>query len=96
MTEPPTGPQLVLDAERDAAPLTLELADVRRLDIKPGEILVATLPADTTTATARLIQETVKTLLPDGVKLLLVSADLDLMVLNPEALTDAVLDAPTT
>jgi hypothetical protein len=72
----------------------LELEDVRRLDIKPGQILVATVPDHTTIQQAEQIRDHLRTELPD-IKVMVVSHNLELMVLNPQELTDLVLDSPT-
>jgi hypothetical protein len=62
---------------------TIELESIRRLDIKPGEYLVVTLPADTWRETVHQIREQMEAHLPEGVKLMLMSANVELSVLCP-------------
>jgi hypothetical protein len=62
---------------------TIELESIRRLDIKPGEILVATLPRRATQEHASFAHAQLKANLPDGVEVLVVTADVDLSVLCP-------------
>lgn len=94
----PTGPQLVLGATLDinteaGRQNRVVLEDVRRLDIKPGEILVARVPDHVTLDECMQIKDHLTAALPD-VRLLVTTASVDLMVLNPQELTDALLDAP--
>lgn len=62
---------------------TIEVESIRRLDIKPGETLVVTLPAGTPAEDVQRIRDLILDHVPDGVKLMLVSADVDLSVLCP-------------
>ena len=71
----------------------LELEDIRRLDIKPGQYLVATLPQGVTPRDTERVRAALKDGLPDGVNVLVV-VGVDLMVLNPQDLTDALLGVP--
>ena len=90
----PTGPQLLLDAELEGAPrLTLELEDIRRLDIKPGELLVVRVPRTPEPADLERLVEVFGRLLPNN-KVFITAADVDLMVLNPQDLTSDLLGIP--
>lgn len=74
--------------------MKLELEDIRRLDIRPGQILVATLPEGATPQEADQVHEILKAKLPNGVNVLVKTSNADLMVLNPEQLTDDLLGTP--
>lgn len=63
---------------------TIELESIRRLDIRAGETLVATLPANATLATLHEVKAKLQAELPN-VKLLVVSHNVDLQVLCPSS-----------
>lgn len=63
---------------------TIELESIRRLDIKPGETLVATLPRDARPEHAEMVSAHLKDMVPDGVKVLVVTEDVDLTVLSAD------------
>lgn len=63
---------------------TIELESIRRLDIKPGETLVATLPRDAHPRDIERAAEVLKDRLPDGVEVLVVSGNVDLSVLSAD------------
>lgn len=59
---------------------TIELESIRRLDIKPGEILVAGLPDGATAETGARVKAALEAAVPDGVNVLVKSASIDLSV----------------
>lgn len=61
---------------------TFTVEDIRRLDVKPGETLVASVAADTTPDMARSLHEALLDGLPDGVKVLVVAGEVDLSVVD--------------
>lgn len=63
---------------------TIEVESIRRLDIKPGETLVATLPISATPNHAAQAYAELKARLPDDVKVLVVSG-VELTVLCPSS-----------
>jgi hypothetical protein len=63
---------------------TIEVESIRRVDIKPGEILEVTLPPGTDADTAQRVHALLTAELPD-VKILLMSAGVDLQVLCPSS-----------
>lgn len=74
--------------------MKLELEDIRRMDIKPGQILVVRVHHVPHQADIERIIEHFGRLLPDN-KVIVTASDVDLMVPNPQDLTDAIPDAPT-
>lgn len=60
---------------------TIELESIKRLDIKPGETLVATLPAAMTHADMLRVKDHLVAALPPDVRLFVTSTDVDLSVL---------------
>jgi hypothetical protein len=63
---------------------TIELESIRRLDIKPGEILVARVPEDCTVAMARQVKAQLVDCLPDNVEVIVTnSIDLDVLSCPP-------------
>jgi hypothetical protein len=60
---------------------TIELESIRRVDIKPGETLVATLPGTATRQEVEEVRDSLHRLLPDGVKVLVVNSNVDLNVI---------------
>jgi hypothetical protein len=64
---------------------TIEVESIRRLDIRAGEYLVVTLPADTRPEVIRRIRNQVRDCLPEGVKLMMVGDNVDLQVLCPSS-----------
>ncbi len=63
----------------------VELESIRRLAIKPGETLVATLPRDTDPQTFHKVKDAIAGHLPYGVKLILMLAHVELQVIGPDA-----------
>jgi hypothetical protein len=61
---------------------TIELESIRRVDIKPGETLVATLPAGATRQEVEEVRDSLHRLLPDGVKVLVGNSNVDLNVIS--------------
>lgn len=72
---------------------SIPLESIKRLDIKPGDVLVATVPSGTTPERLQLVADQLKSKLPDDIKLLVVT-DIDLAVIPaqdiPEHLADQV------
>jgi hypothetical protein len=62
---------------------TIELESIRALNLKPGEVLVAGLPAGATQETAHRLRASLRAVLPVTVSVLVVSDDVDLTVLCP-------------
>lgn len=60
---------------------TIEVESIRRLDIKPGETLVVGLPERATQQDMDQVRAALTDRVPDGVKLLIVSSNVDLDVL---------------
>lgn len=92
----PTGPVTKLDTEREIdgeQDFTLTLADFRRLDIKPGQILVVRVGHVPAQADIERIIEHFGRLLPDN-KVIVTASDVDLVVLNPQDLTSDLLGLP--
>lgn len=95
----PPGPQLVLDATLDIHTEAgrnnrVAIEDVRRLDIKPGEVLVARVPDNTPLDKCMQLKDQLTAALPD-VRLLVTTASVDLSVLNPLDLELPTQDHPT-
>lgn len=61
---------------------TFELESIRRLDIKSGETLVVTTPADVRPHELQRISEQLRQTLPD-VRILVVNGNVDMQVLCP-------------
>jgi hypothetical protein len=57
---------------------------IRRLDVKPGETLVVTLPEGTRREDWTLVRDALTEYLPDGAKLLVVSGNVDLGVISAD------------
>lgn len=63
---------------------TIEVESIRRLDVKPGETLVVTLPETARPEDMASIEAAMVDRMPDGVKLLIVSHDVELGVVSAE------------
>lgn len=63
-------------------PADIQLSDVRRLVIHPGETLVLTVPEGITREDLHTIQDAAQEQLPDGVGLLVISGDVDMDVVT--------------
>lgn len=63
---------------------TIELESIRRLDVKPGETLVATLPEGVTRQEWAQVRDALAEYVPEGAKLLVVSGVVDLSVLSAD------------
>ena len=61
---------------------TIEVESIRRLDIKPGETLVVGLPERATREEMEQVRATLPNYLPDGVKVLITSANIELSVVG--------------
>ena len=61
-------------------PQTIEVESIQRLDVKPGETLVVRLPERTTSEVARQVKAAVEAAVPDGVQVLITSANIELTV----------------
>lgn len=67
----------------------ISIASIRRLNLKPGEVLVFTVPsAKWNSHTARLTEQRLQILLPEGVKSLVMSDECNLKVLSFEQLNE--------
>lgn len=73
--------------------MKLELEDIHRLDIKPGEILVARVPDSAPLDECLQIKDHLTAALP-GVRILVTAASVDFTVLNPHDLALATQDHP--
>lgn len=62
----------------------IELESIRRLDIKPGETLVATIPPSATMQDLATVKAALESTLPN-VKVLVVTSNVDLQVLCPSS-----------
>jgi hypothetical protein len=66
---------------------TIEVESIRRLDVKPGETLVITLPHHLSAQEMDELRVKIEDRLPDGVKALLTSPDVELTVVAAGPLT---------
>jgi len=66
---------------------------IKRLDIQPGEILVATCPADTDMETLAGLKDRLQAGLPDSIKLLVVT-NVEFHILSAQAAEGAATDEP--
>lgn len=79
----PRGPGLQADSRDFGGGImsqAIEVESIRRLDIKPGELLVATLPARATRQEMDQVRVGLQQHLPDGVRLVIMSEDIELSV----------------
>jgi hypothetical protein len=62
--------------------MMLEIEDVRRLVVHPGEMLVVRVPVGTSVERARHISDSVQANVPDGVRVLIAMGDVDFEVVS--------------
>ena len=62
---------------------TIELESIKRLDIKPGEILMVGLPEGARPEAVPPIRAMLEEAMPDGVTMIFVSHDVSLGVVSP-------------
>jgi hypothetical protein len=60
----------------------LDIEDIRRLVVNPGEMLVVRVPRGTTAEGAAQVKDRVKAVLPDGVRVLVAPVDVDFEVVS--------------
>lgn len=60
----------------------LEIEEIRRLVVHPGEMLVVHVPVGTTAEIAARISDRVKANVPDGVRVLIATGDVDFEVVS--------------
>jgi hypothetical protein len=77
-----TKPQITYEI-LDGPPM-VPVQDIKRLNVKPGETLLATVPHDLDLIDTENVRAQLQSLLPQGVKVAVVSRDLDLRVVSPE------------
>lgn len=70
-------PPMVLPPEPKIEP---EIESIRRLNVKPGEVLVVAIPSGSTAARTQEIADLVRQRLPDGVEVLVATKDVDMQV----------------
>lgn len=63
---------------------TIEVESIKRLDVKPGETLVVTLPESAEPRDMQAIRIAMEGHVPDGVRLLIVSHSVELGVISAE------------
>lgn len=81
----------------DTTPETIEVESIRRLNVRPGEVLVVTLPGDTSRDQFDAIRAAMAERLPDGIDFLVVNDRVQLGVVskprklpnNPAAYSEA-------
>jgi hypothetical protein len=59
---------------------TIEVDSIARLDIKPGETLLVTVPTPTSRDEVHAIRDAFMTQLPEGVRVLIKSGDIEVSV----------------
>lgn len=64
---------------------TIEVESIARLDVRPGEVLVVTVPEDFDAADAEHVTRALRERLPDGVNVLIVKAGITFQVVAQEA-----------
>lgn len=62
---------------------SIELQDVRRLDVSPGEVLLVTVPSHTTADQAAEMRDQLGAVLPDGVQVIFKTPDVDVVAARP-------------
>lgn len=68
----------------------IEIESVRRLDVKPGDVIVLNLAAPPTEDDRDEIYEQMRQLIPNGAKFMLLGPGMDISLLNAEQLAEAV------
>jgi hypothetical protein len=62
----------------------LPIESIKRLDVRPGDTLVFTVPAGLNCEEHDLIRQSLKAYLPDSITWIVVTADVTLSVVSPE------------
>lgn len=73
--------------------MTIEVSELQRLDLKDGEVLVVKVPEPVSALEADHIGRAVRSVLPVGVKVLIVEPDWELFAVRAEDLSDADREA---
>lgn len=65
-------------------PEMIPVESIKRLDVRPGDTLVVTVPDDTDPKTFNLIADAFDGRMPDDVKVVVVTAGIEMQVVTPE------------